>query len=139
MDEKDKIIVLSLLSNGRIPKTKLAELLGITEAAVRKRIAKLESEGIIVGYRAIINYRTAKLAASLTGIDVEPEKIWNVIEKLKEIEGVKQLWLTSGDHTIMAEIIAENTEELSEIHRRIEEIEGVKRICPSVIIDTLKR
>ena len=127
-----------LMKNARIPKTKIAEELEVTETAVRKRISKLEKDGIILGYKAVINYRTAGLSASLTGVDVEPDKLWEVINRLKDLDEIKSMFLTTGDHMIMLEIVAESVEELSKIHEKISELEGVKRICPAVILDVLK-
>ena len=138
MDGKDRTILKMLMENARIPKTHIAKTLGVTETAVRKRIAKLEKEKIVLGYKAIINYKTAGLSASLTGVDVEPERLWSVISRLKEMEEIKSIMLTTGDHMIMLEIVAESVEELSEIHRKIEELEGVKRICPAIVLDVMK-
>lgn len=138
MDSRDKIIVKMLMENARIPKTHIAKVLGITETAVRKRIAKLEKDNVILGYKAIINYKTTGLSASLTGVDVEPERLWSVISELKKIEEVKSIMLTTGDHMIMLEIVAESVDELSEVHGRIEKLEGVKRICPAIVLDVLK-
>ncbi len=127
-----------LMENARIPKTKIAEELKITETAVRKRISKLEKDGVILGYRAVINYKTAGLSASLTGVDVEPDRLWEVINRLKDLDEIKSMFLTTGDHTLMLEIVAESVEELSKIHEKISKLEGVKRICPAVILDVLK-
>lgn len=138
MDERNFKIISMLMKNARIPKTKIAEELEVTETAVRKRISKLEKDGIILGYKAVINYRTAGLSASLTGVDVEPDKLWEVINRLKDLDEIKSMFLTTGDHMIMLEIVAESVEELSKIHEKISELEGVKRICPAVILDVLK-
>jgi len=138
VDGKDKTILKMLMENARVPKTHIAKILGVTETAVRKRIAKLEKEKIVLGYKAIINYKTAGLSASLTGVDVEPERLWSVISGLKEMEEIKSIMLTTGDHMIMLEIVVESVEELSKIHRKIEELEGVKRICPAIVLDVLK-
>jgi len=138
MDEKDLMIIEAIMKNGRISKMELARILGITEAAVRKRIAKLEENGIILGYKAIIDYKAAGFLASLTGIDVDPEKLWYVVEKLRDFDEIKSIWLTTGDHTIMTEILTKRTEELSKVHKEIEKIEGVRRVCPAIIINTLK-
>ena len=127
-----------LVSNARISKTKIARELNITEAAVRKRILNLENKEKILGYKAVINYKNVGLSASLTGVDVEPDKLWKIVEELKKLDSVKSLWLTTGDHTIMAEIIAKSVKELSEIHEKIAEMEGVKRVCPSIITDIVK-
>ena len=138
MDERDLKIVKLLIENARMPKVKIAEELGITETAVRKRIIKLENAGVIVGYKAVINYKNANIAGSLTGVDVEAEKLWEVIEELRKIENVKSIWITTGDHMLMLEIIASSVDELLKIHRDIERIESVKRVCPSIVLDVLK-
>ena len=138
MDEKDLKIIEAMMRDGRISKTDLARLLNITEAAVRKRISKLEENKIILGYKAIINYKAAGLSASLTGVDVEPDKLWHVVEKLRYFDEIKSMWLTAGDHTLMMEIVSRKAEDLSKIHEEIEKIEGVKRVCPAIIVDTIK-
>ncbi len=138
MDERDLKIIEILLENARIPKTKIAESLGVTETAVRKRIQKLENSGIILRYRAVINCKVANLSCSLTGVDVEPEKLWNVVNALKEFKEIRAMWLTTGDHTLMLEVVAKDVDDLSEIHRKIESLEGVKRICPAIVLDVLK-
>ncbi len=138
MDEKDIKIIEMLISNARIPKTRIAKELNVTEAAIRKRIANLERREEILGYRAVINYKKVGLVASLTGVDVEPESLWQVVEELKGMDAVKALWLTTGDHTIMTEIVATSVDELSKIHEKIASMQGVKRVCPSVITDILK-
>nr|WP_269140590.1 Lrp/AsnC family transcriptional regulator [Archaeoglobus neptunius] len=131
-------ILEMLVQNARIPKTKIAKELNVTEAAVRKRISNLERREEILGYRAIVNYKKVGISASLTGVDVEPEKLWEVVEKLKKMSQVKSLWLTTGDHTIMTEIVARSVKELSEIHESIADMPGVKRVCPAVVTDILK-
>jgi len=138
VDERDKKILEMLMRNARIPKVRIAEELGVTEAAVRKRISKLEEGGIILGYRAVVDFKKSEMVASLTGVDVEPESLWRVIRGLREIENVSSLWLTTGDHALMMEIFASSTEELSKIHDEISEIPGVLRVCPSIILEVLK-
>jgi len=138
VDEKDREILLNLLRNARIPKTKIAEKLDVTETAIRKRIEKLEEQRILLGYRAILDFKKAGLFVSFTGLDVEPEHIWKTMNALKEIEEVFALYLTSGDHTILAEIIADSFEKLNEVHDRISKFNGVKRVCPSIVLEVVR-
>jgi len=138
MDEKDLKIIEILMRNARTPKVRIAEELGVTETAVRKRIAKLERERIILSYKAVVNYKSAGLVSSLTGVDVDAEKLWLVVNKLKEMDEVKSMWLTTGDHMIMLEIVVKSVDALSEVHERIACMEGVKRVCPAVILEVLK-
>ncbi|MCS7144700.1 MAG: Lrp/AsnC family transcriptional regulator [Archaeoglobaceae archaeon] len=138
MDEKDRVILFTLLKNAKTSKSKIAENLEVTETAVRKRIEKLEAQKILVGYRAILNFKKAGLFFSFTGLDVEPERLWKVMDLLKDMEEVINLYLTSGDHTILAEIISESIEKLNETHERISRIEGVKRVCPAIVLEVVK-
>ncbi|RLI72174.1 transcriptional regulator [Archaeoglobales archaeon] len=138
MDNKDYTIILKLLENARIPKTKIAKIIGISETAVRKRISNLEKNGVILGYKAIVNYKKANMFVSLTGVDVKPENIWKVIRMLKEMNEIKSVMLTSGDHTIMVEVIAKSLDELSNLHNEISRFDGVEKVCPSVVLEVIK-
>jgi len=138
MDKVAKTILETLMANARTSKVALAKKLRVTEAAVRKRMKKLEEAGILLGYKAVVDYQKAGLAASITGVDTEPEKLWSVINVIKRIEAVKMLSLTSGDHMVITEIVADNIEALEEIHKRIGRVEGVKRVCPAIILKRIK-
>ncbi|MEM3404418.1 MAG: Lrp/AsnC family transcriptional regulator [Nitrososphaeria archaeon] len=134
MDEIDRIIIENLLTNARTSKAILARKLNITEAAIRKRLKKLESSGTIVGYKAIVDYQKAELVASITGVDAEPERLWKVIEHLKALDEVKMIFLTSGDHMMLVEIVVKSMDELKEVHEKIGRYDGVMRICPAILI-----
>lgn len=138
MDNVGKRIVLELLKNARMPKVELAKKLNLTEAAIRKRLRKLENSGIVIGYSALVDYNKAELVASITGIDSEPERLWSLIDYLKAIEEINKVVLTSGDHMIMVEIVTDSMEKLEEVHRRIEKFEGVVRVCPAMLIRNVK-
>jgi len=138
VDEKDRRIIEIVMENARTPKTKIAKELNITEAAVRKRISSLEKERILLGYKAVVDYKAIGISASLTGMDVEPERLWNVVDELKKMDEIKSMWLTTGDHTLMAEVVADGVDAISAIHEKIGKIRGIKRVCPCIIVDVLK-
>ncbi len=139
LDEKDLRIVQILLGRGRASYTDIARELGISDVAVIKRIRKLEQIGVIKGYRAVVDPKKLGYSAvSITGIDVEPEHLFTVINTLKNKEYVKYLALTTGDHSVMMVIWARNGSELGKIHREISKLDGVKRVCPAIILDVVK-
>ncbi|TDA26533.1 MAG: transcriptional regulator [Archaeoglobi archaeon] len=138
MDPRDLKIVMELVKNGRIKKTELAKMLKITETAVRKRIEKLEKNKVILGYRAVVDFKKLGIFSSLTGIDVEPEHIWKVVERLKQMENVNSVYLTSGDHVLMVEVVTDSLDTMRRLHEEISGIQGVKRVCPAVIMEVLK-
>ncbi|NJE85315.1 Lrp/AsnC family transcriptional regulator [Thermococcus sp. CX2] len=140
LDERDKIIIDMLTKDARTPFTEIAKVLGISETAVRKRVRALEEAGVIRQYTIVVD--PSKLGynlVSLTGVDTLPEKIFEVANKLKEFEFVREVYLTSGDHMIMAEVWAKDGEDLSEIiSNKIGRLEGVTKVCPAIILEKLK-
>jgi Lrp/AsnC family transcriptional regulator for asnA, asnC and gidA len=140
LDERDKVIIDMLTKDARTPFTEIAKVLGISETAVRKRVKALEEAGVIKQYTVLIDpSRLGYNLVSLTGVDTLPEKIFEVAEKLKEFEFVRNLYLTSGDHMIMTEIWAKNGEDLSDIiSNKIGKIPGVTKVCPAIILERLK-
>jgi Lrp/AsnC family transcriptional regulator for asnA, asnC and gidA len=140
LDEKDMKIIRMLMEDARISYTNMAKELDITEAAVRKRVKNLESRGVIKRYT--IDVDSTKLGyniVSLTGIDTEPEKFLDVAKKLKEEEFTRNVFITTGDHMIMAEIWAKDGDELTRIiSEKIGRLQGVKKICPAIILEKIK-
>ena len=140
MDRRDLEIIRVLEENARLPLTEIARRLGISETAVRKRIARLEREGVIEGYTVRVN--PAKLGftvVAFVGVDATPERYLAVASKLASLEEVKHLAITSGDHMIMAEVWARDGKHLMEVlSKKIGAMEGVKRVCPAVVIERLK-
>ncbi len=140
LDERDRIIIDMLTKDARTPFTEIAKVLGISETAVRKRVKALEEAGVIKQYTAVVDpSRLGYNLVSLTGVDTLPEKIFDVASKLKEFDFVRKVYLTSGDHMIMAEVWAKDGEDLSDIiSNKIGRIDGVTKVCPAIILEKLK-
>lgn len=140
LDERDKVIIEMLTKDARVPFTEIAKTLGISETAVRKRVRALEEKGVIRQYSIKVDpQKLGYNLISLTGVDTKPEKLFEVAEKLKAFEFVRELYLSSGDHMIMAEIWAKDGEDLADImSNKIGKIDGVTKVCPSIILERLK-
>lgn len=139
LDEKDMKILKILAKNARIPYSEIAKMIELSDVAVIKRVKRLEQSGIIKGYTLIIDPKKLGFnSISITGIDVEPEHLFDVINKLRSMDNVKYIALTTGDHSIIITVWARNGEEMAMIHDRISKIPGVKRVCPAIILDVFK-
>ena len=140
MDEKDRKIVELLKDNARMPFTDIAERLGVSEATVRKRVQKLENKGVIKNYTIDIDHKKLGYdTKTLLGFDVEPENLLDAAEKISEIEEVRAVSTCTGDHMIMAEIWARDNEHLGKIMSdKIGNIEGVKNLCPAIVMEEIK-
>ncbi|MFA5050402.1 MAG: Lrp/AsnC family transcriptional regulator [Candidatus Micrarchaeia archaeon] len=139
MDKKDELILKTFMHNSRTPVTHLANKMGITETAVRKRIAKLERFGAIKAYTAIIDpFFMGFSGIALVGVDTNPEKMLSVFEKIKKISRIRYLALTSGDHMIMFEIWCRNEKILNEELKKIKKLDGVTKVCPAVLMKRIE-
>ncbi|MGY0288009.1 MAG: winged helix-turn-helix transcriptional regulator [Candidatus Methanodesulfokora washburnensis] len=140
IDEKDMEILKMLKKDARIPLTEISRIVGISDVAVKKRISKLEKRGVIRGYTALIDPSLLGYSSiSLTGIDTMPESIFKVIDILKKKDYINTIYVTTGDHMIIVEIWAKDNQEMSDILKEIESIEGVKRVCPAIVLDVVRK
>lgn len=140
IDIKDRQIIETLEKNAKSSYNNLAQILNISETAVRKRIKKLEEENIILGYKASINYR--KLGFSnkiIMGVDVQTKHYFKILNKLNEFDFVKNLSKSSGDHMIMFEVWVKNLDELEKILDKVNSINGVIRSCPSILTSDFEK
>jgi len=132
-------IIETLSVNSRTPFMGIARRLKVSESTIRKRVLNLEKKNIIKKYSLVVD--TNKLGfenIALIGVDVAPEKYLDVAKKLTEFDGIKYVASSTGDHMFMLEIWAKNGDELRAFSDRIKSIDGVIRICPAIIKDTLK-
>jgi len=128
-----------LRENARIPYVKIARELGVTEAAVRKRVRRLEERGVICKYTVEVDPRKVGFEiTALIGLDTTPERFMATLERLRGMEEVLELYSASGDHMILVESWFRNSMELAAFVRKLESMEGVTRVCPAIILERIK-
>jgi Lrp/AsnC family transcriptional regulator, regulator for asnA, asnC and gidA len=76
---------------------------------------------------------------AIVGVDADPAKLLEVAQNLCELDEVKCVATLSGDHMVMTEIWTRDGREPTRlISEKIESMEGVKRICPALLLEKLK-
>jgi len=135
----DLKLIQILMKNSRTPFVKIAEMLGVSETAVRKRIRKLERDGVIRKYTIEVDPKKIGFEiTALIGIDTKPEHYISTLEKLREMKEVINMYSSSGDHMILIECWFKNSKELTNFIKTLEEIEGITKICPAIILEKIK-
>lgn len=135
----DQELLKLLMENARMSYVEIARALNVSEAAVRKRVKRLEDLGIISRYTIEVDPRKLGYAVvAIIGLDADPEHLLAVMNELKKREEAVRLYLTSGDHMLVAECWFKSSQELSSFIRRLESREGVKRVCPAIVLERLK-
>ncbi len=67
-------------------------------------------------------------------VEVETGRIHDVLEKLKGIEGVKELYAITGPYDIIAKVSAKDMETVKNIVEKIHGIEGIVRTLSSIVL-----
>jgi Lrp/AsnC family transcriptional regulator, regulator for asnA, asnC and gidA len=140
IDEIDMKILQALTQDSRTTFNKMSQLLNLSEAGIRKRVLALEDKKIIKKFTIELDPSKIGInSISFVGLDVEPTKLLEAIEKLCSLPEVRRLATSSGDHMVVMEVWTENGKELTKfIAEKIRSIEGVTRICPAIIQDIVK-
>jgi len=139
LDEKDRKIIEILLNNGRATFTEMAKKIGITEAAIRKRVKRLEEIGVLKKYTAVVDNKLLGYSIlGLVGVDAESDKLLKIANTIAENDWAKKVWITTGDHMIMIEIWAKDNREFMSIIEEIGKLDGVSKVCPAIVLETIK-
>jgi Lrp/AsnC family transcriptional regulator for asnA, asnC and gidA len=140
VDEVDFRIISILMEEGDISFSELARRLNLSESTIRKRVEKLKRGNVINKFTVIVDpYKLGFNSVAIVGVDVEPQQLLKVAKKICELPEAKNVFISTGDHMIMVEIWARDGNDLSRIlSEGIGGIEGVKRVCPSIILERLK-
>jgi Lrp/AsnC family transcriptional regulator for asnA, asnC and gidA len=140
LDEIDTKILELLEEDARRSFTEMAEKLKVSESSIRKRVLALQKEGVIKKFTIKVDHAKLGLnTVAIVGIDVDSDKMLEIAQKLCDFKDVKCVATSSGDHMIMLEVWAKNGRELNKlIAEEIGRIEGVRQVCPALILEKLK-
>ncbi len=127
MDSLDQQLISLLRGNSRLSVAALAHRLKVSRGTVTNRIARMEKDGIIVGYTVQLrpDVRQNDIRAWMS-IAVEGNDTRSVIASLLGEPGVATLHGTNGRWDLLAELRAANLTELSEVLERIRLIRSIQ-------------
>ena len=118
MDEKNKEILRLLWDNGRMPFSEIGEELGISRVAVKKRVTKLEEEGIIRGYKAVLHREgDVKMYLHIVTVDEDQEEL---LYYLNRTGYVKEIYKMTGTNRIQATAVAPDVSELKYLTKMLQ-------------------
>lgn len=139
MDQTDVKILMRLLWDARMSYRKLAEEIGVSPPTVLARVDKLEKQGIIKSYSAMLDHE--KLGYDLTAIiDITATKgkIVDLEKQIAKFPNVCAVYDTTGvtDMTIIAKF--KSRAELSSFVKRDLSLPYVERTNTHVVLITVK-
>ncbi len=125
VDEVDRQIIHALMSDARNTSAPMiAENLSVSAETVRNRINKLEENGVIRGYTALVDFERADRLTSVFMCTVPADKREQLAEMAQNIQGVINVRvLMAGRRDLQIVAVGETTENLREIARILAELD----------------
>lgn len=143
-DRAEREILHVLQSEGRISNVDLADRVGLSESPCFRRVKKLEEDGVISGYRAVLNQRKIGLQViAFVQVSLEQQddaKQRDFLARVESEEHIIECHAVSGGYDYLLKVVDYSMDHFSELcMQRILKFPGVKSIESHFSLKTLKQ
>lgn len=126
LDDVSKGIIEQLQQDGRRPYATIGKAVGLSEAAVRQRVAKLIAAGAMQIVAVTDPLQVGFPRAAMIGIRTDGD-METVADALADMTEVDYVIICAGSFDILAEVVCEDDDHLLDLlNRRIRAIPGVR-------------
>jgi Lrp/AsnC family transcriptional regulator for asnA, asnC and gidA len=139
LDELDRKIVRLLHRNGRASNTEIARELDVSEATVRKRVARLIDEELIMVTAVPTPAGIGATTAVLIGISVRLDRLEETSDRLVKHPSVRYVAHSTGRYDLMIEAFFRDVEHLASfIANDLGSDPGITQVETSLILKVAK-
>ena len=144
IDETDARILQVLQRQGRLSNVDLAERVNLSASACHRRVQRLEADGIIRDYVALLAPRkvgrptTVFVEITLSG---QADEVLDAFERaVARVPDVLECHLMAGSADYLLKVVANDTEDFARIHRRfLATLPGVAQMQSSFALRTVRQ
>ena len=141
LDETDRAILRTLQADARTPFSEIARRIEMSSATVHDRVNRMKNAGVIEGYHAKVNPQAVGYDTSaFVGLRIEQgrdDAVARFVERLRGVDGVQEVHLTTGDWDVLLRVYAEDTDGLRELlFENVASTEGFARSYTMVVLGT---
>jgi len=139
VDSLDHQLIGLLRVDARLSTVELAKTLGVSRGTIVNRLARLEKDGIIIGYTVCVKPAVSEsTVVAWVSIAVEGDGTREVVRALLSEPAVRSLHDTNGRWDLVAEVEAANIDQLSQLLERFRTIKGVETSETSIHLRSFK-
>jgi DNA-binding Lrp family transcriptional regulator len=133
LDGFDHKIVSALAADGRMTTVELASRVGLSPSACTRRLQALEANGVIAGYRAVVDAEAVGLGITAfveIALDRQNDETLRAFERaLAECPNVLSCHLMSGTSDYLIRVAAHDLRDFQQLHATVlGHLPGVARI-----------
>ncbi|WP_157250124.1 Lrp/AsnC family transcriptional regulator [Nonomuraea typhae] len=125
LDELSKQIIEQLQNDGRMPYAAIGKAVGLSEAAVRQRVQRLQDAGVMQIVAVTDPLTLGFPRQAMIGVNCEGD-LEMVADELAAIDEIDYVVLTAGSFDVIVEVVCEGDSHLLEILSKIRAIPAVR-------------
>ena len=140
LDQVDNQILDILKENARATFSDIGKSVGLSRVAVKNRVEVLEKNGVIQGYKTVVNKTKVPQGMQFI-LDVEtlPSLYQEVAEVLATDSYIRQLYSVTGECRLHATGFAPNMNTLeSHLNRLFRKTRGIRKLSWHLLLTTIK-
>ena len=142
LDATDRRILTVLQQHGRMSNAELSERINLSASACHRRVQRLEGEGLIRDYVALLDARRIGLPSTVfveITLSGQSDEVLDAFEKaVARIPNVLECHLMAGTADYILKCVAEDTEDFARIHRQyLARLPGVAQMQSSFALRTV--
>ena len=124
LDEISKLIIEQLQADGRRSYAAIGKAVGLSEAAVRQRVQRLQDAGVMQVVAVTDPLKLGFRREAMIGLrcDGDPQQVADELVAMEEIDYVV---LTAGSFDLLLEVVCEDDDHLLEILGQIRRVPSV--------------
>jgi DNA-binding Lrp family transcriptional regulator len=141
LDDLDKKILALLKADSSKSFKEIADIVGKTEATVRRRVKRLKDDDYIKKFTVVLNEKKINDKKVKATIKIVPEvqETKSIANRISDLELVTEAYLLSGECGILVVVSAESVETLTDfIENDLGSIPGIKTLDTCFIMKNLK-
>ena len=129
VDDVDRRIIALLRENARRSFQDIGRQVHLSAPAVKRRVDRLEREGIVLGYTAIFNPQAfGWRAEAFVDLYCDGNMPGSAIKRAVEREpGVVSAHTVAGEASALLHVMAEDTKDLEQVLERIRAVDALRR------------
>ena len=138
LDDVDRRILRLLQEDCKTSLANIGRAVGLSAPSVIERIRKLEHNGVITGYHALLDARRVGLdVTAFIGVSINHPRLIGAFERdVEGLDGVLECHHVTGAHTLLLKVKTQSTATLEALISRVRCIDGVERTETMVVLST---
>tara|TARA_B100000029_G_scaffold235347_2_gene232508 strand:+ start:30815 stop:31264 length:450 start_codon:yes stop_codon:yes gene_type:complete len=139
IDETDKKIIAEYIKDARVSYREVAKRLQLAVGTVLTRTKKLEKDGIIDSYSAILNYdKLGYEIIAISEITVSKGKLTEVENAIAKLSPTCAVYDVTGENDVIIISKFKTRDEMSNFTKKLLSMSNVERTNSKIVLNTVK-